>query len=338
MAERIIGMSRGELLGRTNGRSSPATLGTPVEANYRRAPRSGRQVAEFEHYYEPWREWFAIKAVPARDGGIVLYFRDVTEARRADEMRQRLAAIVESSDDIIVSKALDGVITSWNRGAERILGYTAEEVVGKHVSMLMPPENRSRTPSGSSAGSAAARRSSTTRRGGVTKDGTVIDVSLTVSPIRDAEGRIIGASKIGRDITQQKLIEAERTRGRPPEGRVPRDARPRAEEPAGRHRQRRAARRPGAGVQEHIEWAMDVITRQMKHLTRLIDDLLDVSRITRGKIELRRDVLDLTPILDSAAATARPLIEERKHTLELDDRPREPLGRRATRPGSSRSW
>jgi signal transduction histidine kinase/CheY-like chemotaxis protein len=71
------------------------------------------------------------------------------------------------------------------------------------------------------------------------------------------------------------------------------------------------------GFQEHIEWSMDVITRQMKHLTRLIDDLMDVSRINRGKIELRKDVLDATPILDSAVATVRPLAEERKHTLEV---------------------
>ena len=72
-----------------------------------------------------------------------------------------------------------------------------------------------------------------------------------------------------------------------------------------------------SGTKEHVDWSMDVITRQMKHLTRLIDDLLDVSRISRGKIELRRDLLDATPILDSAAATARPLVEERKHVLDI---------------------
>ena len=73
----------------------------------------------------------------------------------------------------------------------------------------------------------------------------------------------------------------------------------------------------GPTSREHIDWSMEVITRQMQHLSRLIDDLLDVSRITRGKIELRRDVLDATPILESAAATVGPLVEERKHTLEL---------------------
>jgi len=82
-------------------------------------------------------------AAPIIDGGrlsgIVLVFRDVTEKRRAAEANERLAAIVESSDDIIASKDLDGVITSWNRGAERILGYTAEEVIGQHISIIMPP-------------------------------------------------------------------------------------------------------------------------------------------------------------------------------------------------------
>ena len=135
--------------------------------------------------------------------------RDITEQRRAEELREQLAAIVESSDDIIASKDLDGVITSWNKGAERVLGYTAEEVIGRHVSMLMPPELVEDMPKilGRIRRGEKVDHYETRRR---RKDGTIIDVSLTVSPIRDASGRVIGASKIGRDITQEKLIEAER--------------------------------------------------------------------------------------------------------------------------------
>jgi PAS domain S-box-containing protein len=130
--------------------------------------------------------------------------RDITEARHAGMLKDRLAAIVESSEDIIVSKTLQGVITSWNKGAEKILGYRADEVVGKHSSLLMPPdlvEDTQRILEKIGRGEKVEHYE--TRR--VRKDGGIIDVSLTVSPIRDAEGRIVGASKIGRDISQQKI-------------------------------------------------------------------------------------------------------------------------------------
>jgi PAS domain S-box-containing protein len=113
------------------------------------------------------------------------------------EAAQRLAAIVESSDDVILSKGLDGIITSWNRGAERVFGYTAEEAVGQPVTMLMPPD-RVNEESGILARIRRGERIDhyeTVRR---RKDGTLLDISLTVSPIRDSRGRIIGASKIPR--------------------------------------------------------------------------------------------------------------------------------------------
>ena len=167
--------------------------------------------------------------------------RDVTERKRAETERNLLAAIVDSSDDIIVSKTLDGIITSWNKGAERILGYTAEEVIGKHVSMLMPPdaiEDTEKILGRIRRGEKVDHYETKRRR----KDGTIIDVSLTVSPIRDAAGKIVGASKVGRDITEQKRAAVAAERGEPPQGRVPRDARPRAQKPALRHQQRRARR------------------------------------------------------------------------------------------------
>ena len=247
--------------------------------------------------------------------GVVLVFRDVTERRRAEEQRERLAAIVESSDDLIVSKTLDGVITSWNRGAERFLGYTADEVVGRHVSMLMPPELVEDMPKILDR----VRRGETvdhyeTRR--TRKDGTAVDVSLTVFPIRDASGRIIGASKMGRDITREKLIEGER-----------READRRKDEFLAMlaHELRNPLAAIGNAAQllgklvpeEGLEWARDVVQRQVKHLARLIDDLLDVSRISQGKIGLRKEPLDLSPIVASAVEAVRPLLEERKHELSV---------------------
>ena len=125
------------------------------------------------------------------------------------ELRGLLAAIVESSDDAIISKTLEGVVTSWNRGAQQIFGYSAEEVVGQHISLLMPPERvedmrriLERVRRGERVDHYETKRR--------TKDGRIIDVSLTVSPVRDADGNIIGASKVARDITEQKRAAVER--------------------------------------------------------------------------------------------------------------------------------
>jgi PAS domain S-box-containing protein len=128
------------------------------------------------------------------------------ERLHAEEMTHRLATIVETSDDAIISKNLDGIILSWNRGAERIFGYTAEEVVGKPVTILMPPERYDEEP-GILARLRRGERIDhyqTVRR---RKDGTLIDISLTVSPVRDKGRRVIAASKIARDITEQKRAE-----------------------------------------------------------------------------------------------------------------------------------
>jgi two-component system, NtrC family, sensor kinase len=133
-----------------------------------------------------------------------------TDPHRAEaNLRGLLAAIVESSDDAIISKTLAGVITSWNRGAERIFGYSAEEVVGQHISLLMPPERiedltriLERVRRGERVDHYETKRR--------TKDGRILDVSLTVSPIRDADGNIIGASKVARDITEQKRAAVKR--------------------------------------------------------------------------------------------------------------------------------
>jgi PAS domain S-box-containing protein len=128
------------------------------------------------------------------------------ERLRGDEVTRRLATIVETSDDAIISKNLDGVIQTWNRGAERIFGYAANEIIGKPVTTLMPPERYDEEP-GILARLRRGERIDhyqTVRR---RKDGTLLDVSLTVSPVTDAAGRIVAASKIARDITAQKRAE-----------------------------------------------------------------------------------------------------------------------------------
>ena len=139
--------------------------------------------------------------------GAVNLLVDISERQAADSSRAYLAAIVDSSDDAIISKDLDGVIASWNRGAEAIFGYRAEEMIGRPIALLFPPErlheedmilNRIRR-------GERVDHFETVRR---CKDGREIDVSVTISPVRDATGRIVGASKIARDITEKKRAEA----------------------------------------------------------------------------------------------------------------------------------
>ncbi len=121
---------------------------------------------------------------------------------------QRIASIVESSDDAIVSKDLNGVIINWNQGAERIFGYTAEEVVGKPITILIPPDRHDEEPSILERIRRGERveHFETVR---MRKHGSRVDISLTISPVKNAEGKIIGASKIARDITERKRSEAQ---------------------------------------------------------------------------------------------------------------------------------
>jgi PAS domain S-box-containing protein len=133
--------------------------------------------------------------------GAINMLVDVGDRKRADEYAGRLAAIVESSDDAIVSKDLNGIITSWNAGAERLFGYTAEETIGKPVTMLMPPERYDEEPGileRIRRGEPIDHYETVRRR----KDGSLVDVSLSISPVKNAQGHIVGASKIARDITQ----------------------------------------------------------------------------------------------------------------------------------------
>jgi PAS domain S-box-containing protein len=133
---------------------------------------------------------------------------DITERKRTEEMRGRLEAVVESSDDAIISKSLEGIITTWNRGAEKIFGYSAAEAVGKPMTMLMLPED-AQEESGILARIARGESVKHYETVRVRKDGKEIGVSVTISPIKDRKGEVIGASKVARDITERKRAEAQ---------------------------------------------------------------------------------------------------------------------------------
>ncbi len=239
---------------------------------------------------------------------ILLEIEDISDHLEADEVRSRLAAIVRSSDDAIVSKDLNGVINSWNAGAERLFGYTAEEVIGRPVSILIPEDREDEEPRILKlirSGRAVDHYETVRRR----KDGTLIDVSLSVSPIIDDLGKVVGAAKIARDISQQKLFEAS------------------LYEASQRKNEFIAVlahelRNPLAPIRNALrilqsktadDPATDNITgmmqRQLRLIVRLVDDLLDVSRISRGKIELRRERVELNSLVREVVEAARALTQ-----------------------------
>jgi PAS domain S-box-containing protein len=401
-----------------------------------------------------------ITASPLIEAGKLVHTRcvtvDVTEQHRAREASALLAAIVDSSDDAIVSKSLDGTILSWNTGAERLFGYVAAEAVGKPITFIIPKElhDEERAILERLRQGEKIDHFETVR---VAKDGTRVDISLTISPVRDGRGRIVGASKIARNITERKLAEErlldseERYRrltellpvavytceapsglityyneraaelwGRSPtlrdpaerfcgsvrlfkpdgsylphehcpmaaavrEGRSFRNREVMIERPDGSRitalvniepildaegrivaainacldvsalkraeRQLKEAdrrkdeflatlshelRNPLAPLRyalELIERAGDdgrllrqsrkILERQVGQMVRLIDDLLDVSRITHDKLELRKESVDLAAVVRQAIETSRPLIDEAGHELivHLPDQP-----------------
>jgi PAS domain S-box-containing protein len=260
------------------------------------------------------------------------------EARReAEELRARLAAIVESSEDAIVSKTLDGVIQSWNASAERIFGYTSAEAVGQSITLIIPPErlDEERMILDKLCRGERVEHFETVR---VAKHGRRLEISLTISPVRDDEGRVIGASKIARDISQRK--EAERALAET-QARLARaldwerDQVRRKDEflalLAHELRNPLAPLRNGLHVMRLAEddpatvaEVREMMQRQLGHMVRLVDDLLDVSRISRNKMELRRARVLLADAISSAVETARPAVEAAGHDMTVD-LPPEPI-------------
>ncbi len=155
------------------------------------------------------RYWIGANTPVLADQGQVLWIvhqlKEVTEARRGDEDRERLASIVMSSHDAIVGKTLDGVVTSWNRAAEQTFGYAADEIVGRHIGLLFPPDRLAEEDmivARLKRGERIDHHETVRRR----QDGRDIRVSISVSPIHDDHGQVVGASKIVRDITDQMLL------------------------------------------------------------------------------------------------------------------------------------
>jgi PAS domain S-box-containing protein len=233
------------------------------------------------------------------------FTQDVTERKATEQATALLGAIVDSSDDAIISKDLDGIITSWNKGAERVFGYTAGEAIGRPITMLIPAARLDEEAAILARLRAGARveHFETIR---VRKDGSPLHISLTISPVKAADGRIVGASKIARDISERRRAEealraADRAKDeflamlshelRNPLGAI-----------ASAIRVLEGVARTNATAAH----AHAVVDRQAAHLTRLVDDLLDVTRVTTGRIALDRRAVDLAAFVGRMVAAWRP--------------------------------
>jgi|GEM_PF-374383 len=205
-AECLMGRTAAELIGMNIWDAFPELVGTCFEAQYRIAAET--QVAvDFEAFNTSVAMWWDVRVYPSHDG-LSVYFRDVTERKRNDELRAQIVAIVESSDDAIIGQTLNGTILSWNAAAERIYGYTAAEMLNCSMALLWPPDH-SEELTQMLQQLAAGGRISAYETTCIRKDGQRITVSLTVSPIKDSSGALIGASAISRDITARKQAEAQ---------------------------------------------------------------------------------------------------------------------------------
>ena len=254
-----------------------------------------------------------INARKARFGGremVVSIIHDVSERRRIEEERAHLAAIVQYSHDAIVAETLDGIITDWNRGAEELLGYDAEEVVGKSMALLFPPGciDAELTMRDALEQGRALRDFETIR---LRKDGTPIQVSITISPICDRTGSVVGVSKIARDITAKKQAEA-----------ILAGAKAEAEEAAkakstflaNMSHEIRTPLHNIIGLAELLrrdavepaqQARLDSLCATADHMLSIINDILELSRIEAIKLTLDRRDFPLAAVLDNAVAVIR---------------------------------
>ena len=234
-----------------------------------------------------------------------------------DESAARLAAIVESSDDAIVSKNLNGYVTSWNAAAERMFGYTSAEIVGQHITTIIPLERRAEEDHvineirhGRRVGHFETVR--------CRKDGSLIDVSLTVSPIYASDGHIIGASKIARDISEQKRLRqavADASRAKDEFlAMLSHELRTPLNTVLGYSHMLQS----GTLQRPALDKALEAIIRNGDALTRLVNDVLDASRIVTGKMRLNPRVCDLAAVVQEAVETIQPAIMAKSQHLQVE--------------------
>jgi len=325
-AERIFGYTAREAIGQ------PITLIIPPELVDEETAvlgtiRAGRRVDHFDTMRvaksgEMVRVSLTISPIRDAAGRIIGAFkiaRDLSRQRQGEIAQARLAAIVDSSDDAIVSKTLAGVITSWNAAAERMFGWSAEEAVGQHITLIIPVEYHEEE-THVLARLARGERINHFETIRQRKDGTRLPVSLTVSPVRDAAGVIVGASKVARDISERRLVEHAR------QTLLEHEQKARSEAEAMNrskdqflatlsHELRTPLNAIYGWARMFAEGALDpaatrnaaqAILRNARIQVQLIEDLFDVSRVITGKMRLDVRAMNVLAALEAAVETVRP--------------------------------
>ena len=212
-AERLYGYTAGEVIGKKGSFLLPKDRLTELDQVQRyAATTAGAQEFETKRVHKDGHVIdvaIAVSPIHNKAGitiGISSRSRDIGERKRTDALMAEMAAIVDSSNDAIVGKTLEGVITTWNRGAEQVYGYTASEMIGRNISLLVPGEHSDEIREIIASMLAGKVRSEHFETERVCKDGRVIDVSITVSPIRNSDGTITGASSVARDVTEHNAM------------------------------------------------------------------------------------------------------------------------------------
>jgi PAS domain S-box-containing protein len=288
-----------------------------------------RLLGKFMVYYDAEHQFTDTQVMLGRV--IAGHVAFAVERKRADHTQGRLAAIVESSNDAIISKDLQGIIQTWNPTAVRLFGYSADEAIGRSITMLIPPEfvEEETDILGRIRRGERLEHYETVR---VTKSGQRLDISLTISPVRDAHGRIVGASKIARDITDQKQAQKayEQLLAREQEARAEAEAANRAKDDflatlshelrtplnsiLGWAQVLGGARHDAAMVDR----ALETIVRNARQQARLIEDLLDLSSILGGRLRLNMQSVDVVASVSAALESIRPAAGQKELEVHTD--------------------